>query len=44
VLEIRRQGIDSALYGLAKSSIHDLTPDDALVPERSEQAAHPSAQ
>ncbi|MPZ00797.1 MAG: mycofactocin biosynthesis FMN-dependent deaminase MftD [Actinophytocola sp.] len=33
VLEILRQGIDSALYGLGKASIDDLTPDDVLVPD-----------
>ncbi len=33
VLDILSGGIDSALRGLAKSSIHDLTPDDILVPE-----------
>jgi isopentenyl diphosphate isomerase/L-lactate dehydrogenase-like FMN-dependent dehydrogenase len=33
VLDIMRGGIDSALMGLGKSSIHDLTPDDILIPE-----------
>ena len=33
VLEILRQGIDSTLYGLGKPSIHDLTPDDVLIPD-----------
>ncbi|AIY45380.1 MULTISPECIES: pre-mycofactocin synthase MftD [Mycolicibacterium] len=33
VLDILSGGIDSALRGLGKSSIHDLTPDDILVPE-----------
>ena len=32
VLDIIRAGIDSALLGLGKSSIHDLTADDILVP------------
>ncbi|BBZ26821.1 alpha-hydroxy-acid oxidizing enzyme [Mycolicibacterium madagascariense] len=32
VLDIMRAGIDSALMGLGKASIHDLTPDDVLVP------------
>ena len=32
VLDILSSGIDSALRGLAKSSVHDLTPDDVLVP------------
>jgi len=33
VLEILRQGIDETLVGLGKASVHDLTPDDVLVPE-----------
>lgn len=33
VLDILSGGIDSALRGLGKSSIHDVTPDDILVPE-----------
>jgi len=33
VLEILRQGIDSTLYGLGRSSVHDLTPDDIVVPD-----------
>jgi heme/flavin dehydrogenase (mycofactocin system) len=32
VLDIIRNGIDSTLLGLGKSSIHDLTADDVLVP------------
>src|SRR6201994_1550327 len=32
VLDIMRSGIDSALLGLGKSSIHELTPDDVVVP------------
>jgi isopentenyl diphosphate isomerase/L-lactate dehydrogenase-like FMN-dependent dehydrogenase len=32
VLDLMRNGIDSALLGLGKSSIHDLTPDDVIVP------------
>jgi isopentenyl diphosphate isomerase/L-lactate dehydrogenase-like FMN-dependent dehydrogenase len=32
VLDILRGGIDSALLGLGHSSIHDLTPDDVIVP------------
>ncbi|RYU13458.1 pre-mycofactocin synthase MftD [Nocardioides iriomotensis] len=32
VLDVLRGGIDSALLGLGHSSIHDLTPDDVLVP------------
>jgi len=33
VLDILRGGIDSALMGLGRSSIHDLTPADILIPE-----------
>ena len=33
VLDIMHGGIDSALRGLGKGSIHDLGPDDVLVPE-----------
>ncbi len=32
VLEILRKGIDEALLGLGRSSIHDLTPADLIVP------------
>src|SRR4029079_17181051 len=33
VLDILRNGIDSALLGLGKSSVHDLTPDDVVMPD-----------
>ncbi|MCV7227462.1 pre-mycofactocin synthase MftD [Mycolicibacterium komossense] len=33
VLDILHGGIDSALRGLGKASIHDLGPDDILIPE-----------
>lgn len=33
VLDILRSGMDSALLGLGHGSIHDLTPEDVLVPE-----------
>ena len=33
VLEILRQGIDSALYALARSSLAELSPDDIVVPD-----------
>ncbi|MFD4351403.1 pre-mycofactocin synthase MftD [Nocardia sp. NPDC058518] len=33
VLEILRQGIDSTLYGLGRSSIHDLCPEDLVIPD-----------
>ena len=32
VLDIMRSGIDSALLGLGRSSVHELTPDDVVVP------------
>jgi pre-mycofactocin synthase len=33
VFDILRSGIDSALLSLGRSSVHQLTPDDVLVPE-----------
>jgi pre-mycofactocin synthase len=33
VLEILRSGIDETLIGLGHPSIHDLTPDDLIIPE-----------
>ncbi|WP_280481053.1 pre-mycofactocin synthase MftD [Nocardia cyriacigeorgica] len=33
VLEVLRQGIDSTLYGLGRASIHDVGPEDVLVPD-----------
>ena len=32
VFDVLRTGIDSALLGLGRASLHDLTPDDVLVP------------
>ena len=32
VLDILRSGLDSALLGMGKSSIHDLTPGDLVIP------------
>src|SRR6202008_2521994 len=32
VLDIMRAGVDSALAGLGHSSVHDLSPDDILMP------------
>jgi len=39
VLQILRSGIDEALLGLGRSSIHDLVPDDVIVPPGFERAA-----
>ena len=33
VLDILRGGIDSALLGMGHSSIHDLGPDDIVIPD-----------
>ncbi|WP_051613663.1 pre-mycofactocin synthase MftD [Rhodococcus sp. UNC23MFCrub1.1] len=33
VLDVLRMGTDSALLGMGKSSIHDLTPQDIVVPD-----------
>jgi len=33
VLDILRSGIDSALLGMGRSSIHDLSPEDLVIPE-----------
>lgn len=33
VLDILRSGIDSNLLGLGKSSIHELSPDDLIIPD-----------
>jgi L-lactate dehydrogenase (cytochrome)/glycolate oxidase len=33
VLEILRSGIDSALLGLGRASVHELSPADVLIPE-----------
>ena len=33
VLDLLRSGIESALLGLGHSSIHDLSPDDLIIPE-----------
>ncbi|MFG2730385.1 pre-mycofactocin synthase MftD [Streptomyces canus] len=32
VLDIMRSGLDSAVLGLGRSSVHDLTPDDLVIP------------
>ncbi len=32
VIDVLRNGIDSALLGLGKSSVHDLVPDDIVMP------------
>ena len=33
VLDILRNGIDSALMGLGRSSVHDLVPEDLIIPD-----------
>jgi isopentenyl diphosphate isomerase/L-lactate dehydrogenase-like FMN-dependent dehydrogenase len=33
VLDVLRGGIDSAVYGLGHSSIHDLSPADVIIPD-----------
>jgi isopentenyl diphosphate isomerase/L-lactate dehydrogenase-like FMN-dependent dehydrogenase len=33
VLDILRTGIDSALLGLGRASVHDLAPSDLLIPD-----------
>ena len=33
VLDVLRNGIDSALLGLGHASVHDLSPDDLLIPD-----------
>jgi heme/flavin dehydrogenase (mycofactocin system) len=38
VLDILRDGIDSALLGLGRRSVHDLTRDDILVPDGFQRA------
>ena len=46
VLDILRSGIDSALMGLGRASVHDLNRDDVLVPDgftRTLGAASPAA-
>ena len=40
VLEIMRGGIDETLLGLGRSSIHDLVPEDVLVPDGFALNAH----
>ena len=32
VLDVLRNGVDSALLGLGKASVHDLAPDDIVMP------------
>jgi len=39
VLEILRSGIDEALLGLGRSSIHDLTREDLIIPDGFTKAA-----
>jgi pre-mycofactocin synthase len=44
VLDILRGGLDSTLFGLGHSSIHDLGPDDLLIPPGFARALGPEAQ
>ena len=37
VLDIMRSGIDSAMLGLGRTSVHELTREDILVPENFER-------
>ncbi len=37
VIEILRRGIDEALAGLGRSSIHDLVPEDLVIPPNFER-------
>ena len=39
MLQILRSGIDEALLGLGRSSVHDLVPEDVIVPPGFERAA-----
>jgi isopentenyl diphosphate isomerase/L-lactate dehydrogenase-like FMN-dependent dehydrogenase len=39
VLDVLRSGIDSALMGLGRASVHDLTADDLLIPAGFTRAA-----
>lgn len=41
VLDLLRSGIDSALMGLGRASVHELTADDVLVPENFRVPAGP---
>jgi len=38
VLDILRNGLDSAVLGMGKASIHDLTPEDLVIPDGFELA------
>jgi hypothetical protein len=44
VLDVLRNGVDSALLGLGKSSVHDLTREDVIIPPDSCAASAASRQ
>ena len=44
VLDVLRGGLDSTLFGLGHSSIHDLGPDDLLIPPGFARTRGPEAQ
>ncbi len=44
VLDILRGGLDSTLFGLGHPSIHDLGPDDLLIPPGFGRTLGPEAQ
>ncbi|KRF19067.1 alpha-hydroxy-acid oxidizing enzyme [Nocardioides sp. Soil797] len=43
VLDVLRGGIDSALLGMGKASVHDLSPDDVVVPDNFLRTLGPAA-
>ena len=40
VFDVLRAGIDSTLLALGRSSIHDLSPDDLIVPAEFSRGLH----
>jgi hypothetical protein len=43
VLEILRSGVDEALLGLGRASVHDLVPDDLIVPSHFTRSPAPAS-
>jgi L-lactate dehydrogenase (cytochrome) len=43
VLEILRSGVDEALLGLGRASVHDLVPDDLIVPPHFTRSPAPAS-